>query len=98
MVIAVEHAGAERGRLILPRGDQLWVEAEATTGRRTVEVNLRQALVTPSELPLSILQFVIRTQYPVISDDASRQKLFSADEYLASRHLPSVLCTPLTQH
>jgi len=29
MVIAVEHAGAERGLLVLPRGDQLWVEAEA---------------------------------------------------------------------
>ena len=55
MVIAVEHAGAERGVLILPRGDQLWVEAEATTGLKTVEVNLRQALVAPSELPLSIL-------------------------------------------
>jgi PAS domain S-box-containing protein len=97
MVIAVEHAGAERGVLILPRGDQLWVEAEATTGRRTVEVNLRQALVTPSELPLSILQFVIRTQDPVISDDASREKLFSADEYVASRHVRSVLCLPLTK-
>jgi C4-dicarboxylate-specific signal transduction histidine kinase len=48
MVIAVEHAGAERGLLILPRGDQLWVEAEATTGLKTVEVNLRQALVTRS--------------------------------------------------
>jgi hypothetical protein len=34
MVIAVEDAGAERGLLILPRGDQLWVEAEATTGLR----------------------------------------------------------------
>src|SRR5208337_4643733 len=97
MVIAVEHAGAERGVLILPRGDQLWVEAEATTGRRTVEVNLRQALVTPSELPLSILQFVIRTHDPVISDDASREKLFSADEYVASRHVRSVLCLPLTK-
>jgi len=50
MVIAVEHAGAERGLLILPRGDQLWVEAQATTGLKTVEVDLRQALVTPSEL------------------------------------------------
>jgi C4-dicarboxylate-specific signal transduction histidine kinase len=48
MVIAVEDAGAERGLLILPRGDQLWVEAEATTGLKTVEVNLRQALVTRS--------------------------------------------------
>ena len=36
MVIAVEHAGAERGLLILPRGDQLWVEAEAATAVDTV--------------------------------------------------------------
>jgi PAS domain S-box-containing protein len=95
MVIAVEHAGAERGLLILPRGDQLWVEAEATAGRKTVEVNLRQTLASPSELPLSILQYVIRTEEPVISDDASREKPFSADEYVASRHTRSVLCLPL---
>ena len=95
MVIVVEHAGAERGLLILPRGDELWVEAEATTGLRTVEVNLRQALVAPSELPLSILQYTIRTQEPVVSDDASREKPFSTDEYVASRHVRSALCLPL---
>ena len=97
MVTVVEHAGAERGFLLLPRGDQLWVEAEATTGLKTVEVNLRQALVAPSELPLSILQYVIRTQEPVIAEDASREKPFSADEYVASRHIRSVLCLPLTK-
>jgi PAS domain S-box-containing protein len=97
MAIAIEHAGAERGLLILPRGDQLWVEAEATTGRNTVEVSLRQALVAPSELPVSVLQYVIRTQEPVISDDASREKPFSADEYVASRHVRSVLCLPLVK-
>src|ERR1700722_5060046 len=92
MVIAVEHAGAERGLLILPRGDQLWVQA---TGRKAVEVNLRQTLVAPTELPLSILQYVVRTQQPVISNDASREELFSADEYVASMHVRSVLCLPL---
>jgi PAS domain S-box-containing protein len=95
MVIAVEHAGAERGVLILPQGDQLWVEAEAITGRKTVEVNLRQALVAPSELPVSMLQYAIRTQEPVVSDDASREKPFSADEYVTSRRVRSVLCLPL---
>ena len=52
MAIAVEHAGAERGLLILPRGDQLWVEAEAPTAGNTVEVSLptgaRCALGTPA--------------------------------------------------
>ena len=49
------------------------MEAEATTGLKTVEVNLRQTLLSPSELPLSILQYVIRTQEPVISDNAARE-------------------------
>jgi PAS domain S-box-containing protein len=95
MEIAVEHAGAERGVLIVLRGDRFWVEAEATTGRKTVDVNLRQALVAPSELPLSILQYVVRAREPVISDDASSEKPFSADEYVTSRHVRSVLCLPL---
>jgi PAS domain S-box-containing protein len=95
MVIAVEHAGAERGFLILPRGDQLWLEAEATTGRKTIEVSVRQALVDPSELPLTILQYAIRTQEPFVCDDASRERPFSADEYVASKNVRSVLCLPL---
>ena len=41
MTIALEHAGAERGLLILLRGDAPQIEAEATAGK-TVEVTLRQ--------------------------------------------------------
>ena len=40
MRTAIEHAGAERGLLILPRGDELRVEAEATTSGDTVIVGL----------------------------------------------------------
>jgi hypothetical protein len=99
MVIAVEHAGAERGLLVLPRGDQLWVEAEATTGLNTVEVNLRQALVTSSELPDSVLQYVVRTQEPVILDDASKEKLFSGGSLHPSEARPiGSLSTPINGH
>jgi PAS domain S-box-containing protein len=97
MTIAIEHAGAERGLLILPRKDQFWVEAEATTGLNTVEVSLRQALVAPSDLADSILQYVIRTREPVISDDASKERLFSADKYIIEKRARSVLCLPLTK-
>jgi serine/threonine protein kinase len=51
MRIAVEHAGAERGLLILLRGDELRIEAEATTGHGKVEVSVGQAAITPSDLP-----------------------------------------------
>jgi hypothetical protein len=49
MVTAVEHAGAERGLLILPRGDQLWVEAEATTGLGPDGVELRALAALPRQ-------------------------------------------------
>jgi PAS domain S-box-containing protein len=95
MVIAVKHAGAERGLLILPRGDQLWVEAEAASGLQAVEVNLRRALVTSSDLPNSVLQYVIRTHEPVVLDDACREGLFTGDTYIIEKRARSILCLPL---
>src|SRR5260221_10085434 len=50
MRIAVEHAGAERGLLILLRGDEPQIEAEATPGRGRAEVTIRQAAVMQSDL------------------------------------------------
>ena len=43
MRTAIEHAGAERGLLILPRGEDYRIEAEVTTGSDGVRVDLRQA-------------------------------------------------------
>jgi hypothetical protein len=51
--LALEHAGAERGLLILLRGDAPRIEAEATTGNGRVEVAVRQAAVTAGVDPLS---------------------------------------------
>jgi PAS domain S-box-containing protein len=95
MRIAVEHVGAERGLLILLRGDEPRIEAAATTGRGRLEVTQRQAAVTPSELPESVLQYVIRTRESVILDDAAAPTLFSADAYVQQRRPRSVLCLPL---
>jgi PAS domain S-box-containing protein len=97
MVIAVEHAGAERGLLILPHGEEHRIAAEAGTDRDEVEVQLRQASVTPSDLPDSLLRYVIRTQESVILDDASVQNLFSEDEYVRQRRPRSILCLPLVK-
>ena len=43
MRTAIEHAGAERGLLILPRGAEQRIEAEATTSGDTVIVRLRES-------------------------------------------------------
>jgi PAS domain S-box-containing protein len=95
--IAIEHAGAERGLLILLQGDEPRIAAEATIGRGQVEVALRDGAPTPTELPESVLHYVIRTRGSAILDDASAQNHFSADEYIRRKHARSLLCLPLVK-
>src|SRR5260221_2667929 len=97
MRAAVEHAGAERGLLILRRGEEDRIEAEARTERDGIEVQMRQAAATPAELPESLLCYVIRTQQTVILDDASSQSLYSEDPYMLQKRPRSVLCLPLVK-
>src|SRR5207302_1512544 len=68
MRTAIEHAGAERGLLILQQGAELRIEAEATTNSDNVIVRRREAS-TPA-LPDSIVHYVMRTHESVILDDA----------------------------
>src|SRR3981189_2025530 len=95
--IAVEHAGAERGLLILFPSDEPRIAAEATTGRGQVEITLRQTAASPAELPVSVLQYVMRMRQSVILDDALVQNPFSEDEYICQKLARSVLCLPLVK-
>ena len=97
MRIAVEHAGAERGLLVLLRGDEPEIEAEATTSSGRVEVIVRQAAVTTSALPPFVLHYVMRARASVVLDDASVTNPFSEDEYVQQRHPRSVLCLPIVK-
>ena len=95
MRTAIEHAGAERGLLILPRGDEHRIEAEVTTRGNEVTVDLRQASVTAADLPESVFRYVLRTKESVLLPDASGQNPFSADDYIREHHARSVLCLPI---
>jgi PAS domain S-box-containing protein len=95
MRTAIEQAGAERGLLILQRGAEPRIEAEATTGGDTVVVQLRDQPVSAAALPESVLHYVLRTRESVILDDAGAQPAFAADPYLRERQARSILCLPL---
>jgi len=97
MRISLEHAGAERGLLILVTADEPWIAAEARTGGSNIEVTLRNSPVTPAELSESVLYTAVRTQDSVILDDASSQMPFSADGYVRQKYARSVLCLPLVK-
>ena len=95
MRAAIEHAGAERGLLILPRGDHLLIEAEATIGENDVTVHQRDTSVNAAVLPESVVRYVMRTRHDVILDDATAGNQFSADPYILQYGVRSILCLPL---
>jgi len=95
--IAVENAGAERGLLILPRGADLMIEAEAVTRPSGVEVAVRETSVAPSDLLLSALNYAIRARESVLLDDASAGNAYSKDEYVRRKSSRSLLCLPIVK-
>jgi PAS domain S-box-containing protein len=95
MTIAVQNAGANRGLLILPAGDEYLIQAEARATGDQIEVSMRQEPITGIACPESVVRYVIRTRESVILDDASKPNLFSADDYPRDQKSKSILCLPL---
>jgi PAS domain S-box-containing protein len=94
---AIEHAGAERGVLILPQGAELRIQAEARTAHGSIEIDLRDTPISGAEIPESLILYAARTQESVILDNASRQGAFTGDEYIRRTHARSALSLPLTK-
>jgi PAS domain S-box-containing protein len=95
MRTAMAQAGAGRVLLILAQGASQRIVAEATTSGDTVTVHLCDEAVAGTELPESVLHYVLRTRESVILDDAAAQSPFFADPYIRQRQARSVLCLPL---
>src|SRR5262249_32149602 len=95
MVTALEHAGGQRGLLILARGADLRIETEVASSHEP-GCPLEER-VSPADLPESVLRYVIRTQDSVLLDDASQQNPYSGDEYIRRNHCRSILCLPLAK-
>jgi len=92
---AMEHAGAERGLLIVPGGDELQIKAESGIRGNDVIVCLGDVSVRGADIPESIIRYVMRTRESVILDDATSANSFSPDPYFLQRRVRSILCLPL---
>ncbi|HTP62615.1 MAG TPA: AAA family ATPase, partial [Burkholderiales bacterium] len=92
---AIEHAGAARGLLVMARGAEPRIAAEARIDGGTLAVRLCDEPMTAAMLPEAVLHYVLRTRESVILDDAAAQDLFAADPYIRQRQARSVLALPL---
>ncbi len=92
MDILVENAGAQRGYLLLLKEDlNPWIAAYSGPE----DWPIAQDADDPKQLPLSLINYVVRTHRPVILEDAVHGGDFTQDVYIRERQPRSVLCVPL---
>ncbi|MGC1248980.1 MAG: AAA family ATPase [Spirulinaceae cyanobacterium] len=94
MKIATENAGAREGYLLLQREDKMLVEAVASVDNQALVYDTVPIDACHS-LPWTIINYVTRTQFDVLLNDAAREGDFINDPYIAYKQLKSVLCTPI---
>ena len=92
---AIEHAGVQRGVVIVPRGEELRIEAEAIAVGDRLTVYLGESVIGRPTLPESVLRSAARTHQAVLLHDAAAPNAFSADPYMARHATRSLLCLPL---
>lgn len=93
LMIVSENAGAQRSMILTQWNDQWVIEAEGNLTQQVVYLNqLHTAELT---CPLSILNYVQRTQKPIILNDAIQSELSFQDSYIQQENPRSLLMMPL---
>ncbi|MBV7336305.1 GAF domain-containing protein [Chloroflexi bacterium TSY] len=97
MQLLIENAGAESGVLLLHRDGQLVVGAEHTVDSTQIQVEQGRPVSEYPDISQAIVNYVSRTQEPVILGNAQQDSRFGSESYLNDHHIQSVLCLPFTK-
>ncbi|NMG07446.1 ATP-binding protein, partial [Brasilonema sp. UFV-L1] len=95
MHIVLENAGAETAFLILEKAGQLLIEASGSVGQDEITVQPSTPVEFSQQLPISVINYVRRTQGHVLLNDASLEPVFATDTYIIHYKPKSILCTPI---
>jgi predicted ATPase/signal transduction histidine kinase len=93
MYTVVENAGAQRGVLILEDHGHWVIQAELTVQPEAVTV--LQAVPLAGQVPITLLNYVIRTKQSLVFADTQREAKYREDDYVRTHSLKSVLCLTL---
>ncbi|MDJ0690898.1 MAG: trifunctional serine/threonine-protein kinase/ATP-binding protein/sensor histidine kinase [Xenococcaceae cyanobacterium MO_188.B32] len=95
--ILLENAGAQIGFLVLSKGDKLMIEAIASVERKYLKLQYPIPANLSQQLPLSVIEYVRRTQKDVVLDSVDSESIFSEDSYFKKCQAKSVLCMPIVK-
>ena len=94
--LTIENAGAQRGLFLLKDEENNWfIEGLKDISGGKEDVMQHIPLQEFDQLPLSIIQFVIRTRERIVLDDAIQNQQFNRDSYLQEQSVRSVMALPI---
>jgi len=93
MQVLLENAGAEKFYFLLPNPAGKWkIEAQCTGERSQLISN---SATENQVIPISLVNYVERTQETLAIDDATTETRFASDPYIIQQRPKSILCSPL---
>ncbi|NER92518.1 MAG: AAA family ATPase [Symploca sp. SIO1B1] len=101
MKTLIENGGAQTGFLILEKDGQWVIEAEGKVDAddvillRSLPINSVDTETQTPLLPVTIINYVARTQENVILNNALKEAQFTLDPYIVANRPKSILCTAL---
>jgi predicted ATPase/signal transduction histidine kinase len=98
MNIALRHSAASRVFLILKTGEDLRIEAVASSEEGTVRISVAAAELDETDLPLQLIRYVARTTEAAIVEETSDINDFMDDPYVRDGKTRSIMCLPLVRH
>ncbi len=93
--IAVETAGAQQGYLLLMKKGTLLMEASSTFDQGEIRYRPAIEIGSAEDVPVSIVNYVIRTKEVLSIADAVEDPRFSGDSVVRRLRPRSVLCVPI---
>ena len=93
--IIIENAGAQRAVLVVQEFGSWKISAEYDIDGGSVRMHKNVALDANAEIPVSIVNFVIRTNTAALSNAESMQKIMDRDQYIKKYRPSSFICLPL---
>jgi len=101
MGIVMEHAGSEKGVLLLKHDERWYIQAIGDFQEKSYEILLKIPFTEESSkredcpLPSSIVNLCLHSEQSLIIDNALSDARFSSDPYIIRNRVRSALCVPL---
>ncbi len=93
--IVIESAGGQSAALILQKDRKWFVEAEYNVQDDSINVLQDKSIDSVDNLPISVVNYVIRSGKELLSTDKSNMRIFTRDAYLLKEKPASFFCIPL---